>query len=224
MLIGVKRYKNARRYVVRARYYVRTGIVSAVILIFVQSGSAALWQDPAAMPSYSGTAPFGATGDVLTGYVDYAVYDKHAYSGSVIFPNLYVYAYQVFNNIGSTAAIDFFSVSLNPGVQASHADWEISKSYSAPGGSIPAPSVLPQSVIYLFPFVDISPGENSRTLYFASDCSPGPAMGKGVIFGGSGGRAFVNVPTPWLVPEPATMLLLGLGVIFVLKRKRGVRG
>jgi hypothetical protein len=218
MLIGVKRYKNARRYVVRAVYYVRTVIVSAVFLVFVQSGSAALWQDPASMPSYSGTADFGAVGDVLTGYVDYAVYDKGAYNGSVVFPNLYVYTYQVFNNEWSTAAIDFFSVSLFPGVQVSHADWEMSKDYAAPGGSIPVASVLPQSVIYLFPFVDIAAGENSRTLFFASDCSP--AMGKGVVFGGSGGRAFVNVPTPWLVPEPATFAILVGGTLLAFRRRR----
>jgi hypothetical protein len=194
----------------KTKHLVQSGIFSVVLLVFAQSGIAALWEDPNAIMGMKGSAPFSV--GPATGYVDYAVYAPGKYA-----EDYFIYAYQVFNE-SPLAGIDYFSINRSPDVLVPYALFDPDKDWAVPGGCIPTLSlVLQESVLFVFQFDNISPNEHSRTLLFASDS--GPSMGMGLV-GGSPG--VVGVPTP--IPEPCTMALLGLGVIFGLKSKRGVRG
>jgi hypothetical protein len=196
--------------------FIRTVIALMILLVFGQNVFAAICDDPAAIPAFRGQSnvDFGLDG-TIDGHIDYAVYEPKQYDS---FINSYVYAYQVFNET-STASIDFFSIGFSSDAQVSQALYDLSRSTAVPGGSIPDTSlVLMQSVIHIFQRDCIDSGEHSRTLLFTSDCVP--QMGRGLVSGGVTGGAIVNLPTPWLIPEPATMGLLIGGALFALKRSR----
>lgn len=195
----------------KTKYYVRFGILSVVFLVFVQSGIAALDDDPCAIVKDSVSFSSG----LMNGHVDYAVYAPGQYDGSISFKNLYVYAYQVFNESPSVG-IDYFSVVRCPSVLVPNALYDPDMEQAAAGGSIPTLSlVLQESVLFVFQFDNISPNEHSCTLLFASDS--GPSMGTGLL-GGSPG--IVSIPTP--IPEPATIGLVIGGAFMALRRRRKV--
>jgi len=189
----------------KARRYVQLGVLLAVLLVFEQSGIAAL---------VSGSVNFNVDGK-LDGYIDYAVYEPGDYDGSVTFKNLYVYAYQIFSE-DSAVSIDFFSVGLPSDVQVYNALYDSSTGGIAPSMSL----VLPESVLYVFQFDNIGANEHSKTLLFTSDCSP--EMAKGVVSSGIAGGVIVDVPSPSPVPEPATLALISGGAFLALRRKRNV--
>jgi hypothetical protein len=202
----------------KARRYVQIGVLLAVLLVFEQSGIAALWEDPNAMDDWSGWVKFPAlaleSGGALSGQIDYAVYEPGKYDGSI---DLYVYAYQVFND--STVAINYFSVGLSTDVQVSDAWCDPAMSWAKSGGSIPGMSLpLSENVLYVFQAGNIKAGKWSATLLFTSDYSP--EMGIGVVPGGVAGSVNVEVPSPSPVPEPATLALISGGAFLALRRKR----
>jgi hypothetical protein len=193
----------------------------AVFLVMGQKGFASLNDDSAAM--MAGRSSFAA-GGVLDGYVDYAVYAPGKYDGTMSFNN-YVYAYQVFSNQSSTVSIDYLSVGLEPAVSVSTATYDPAASSAVAGGSVPSISlVLPQQVLYLFQFNNISASGYSRTLLFTSDASPEMAMG--AVSAGFAGGATMALPTPLsssqVTPEPATFGLLIGGVLMAIRRKTKV--
>lgn len=200
-----------------AKCCVRIWTLLAVLLAFGQSASAALWQDPAAIPSFRGSTPFSAEGK-LDGFVDYAVYAPGDYDGSLTFSNdLYVYAYQVSNNSSSTVGIDYFSVGLSPDVQVPNVAHDPTMGYAIPGGSNPSMHFkLPESVIYIYLTDNIGPNERSMTLLFTSNY--GPEMAYGYASGGLAGGAIMKLPSP--VPEPATFSLIGAGILPAFRRRR----
>jgi len=143
----------------------------------------------------------------------------------MLFPNLYVYAYQVFNQ-SSTVSIDYFSVGLAPDVSVSNVLCDQAAGHAEPGGSVPNPWFkLPQSVIYLFPYDNIGQGEHSLTLLFTSNSDTG--MANGAVSGGFTGGAIMALPSPssvWITPEPATFGLLIGGAFMAIRRKtKGLR-
>ena len=207
-----------------AKRYVRLWTLMAVIMIYGQIASAALWEDPDAF--ISGRVPFGdlpiATVipniNEFFGFVDYAVYAPGDYSGSITFSDdLFVYAYQVTNTPGSTVGIDYFSVGLLPAVQVPNVAYDPAMSYAIPGGSNPTMHFkLPESVIYLYLTDNIGEGERSMTLLFTSNY--GPQMeAYGYVAGGSAGGAIVELPSP--VPEPATISLISAGTLLAFRRR-----
>ena len=215
--------------VVTTKRFIRTVTMLMVILVYAQSAMAALWEDPAAMPGWSGRESFGGPpvpwppgdGDRLNGFVDYAVYAPGDYSGSITFSdNLFVYAFQVTNLDSSTIGIDYFSVGLLPAVQVPNVAYDPVMSYAIPGGSNPTMHFkLPESVIYLYLTDNIGAGERSMTLLFTSNL--GPAMSYGYVSGGVMGGE--NIPLPSPVPEPATFGLLIGGALITLGRRRKLR-
>jgi hypothetical protein len=198
-----------------AKHCITTAIILAALLVYAQSASAALWEDPAAMPSYQGSVHF-STGLALNGFVDYAVYAPGDYSGSISFnDDLYVYAYQVSNGASSTVGIDYFSVGLSPDVQVPNVAYDPAMSYAISEGINPTMHFkLPESVIYLYLTDNIGAGERSMTLLFTSN--DGPAMSYGYVSGGVTGGENVSLPSP--VPEPATFGLLIGGAFMTLRR------
>lgn len=193
------------------------GLVLLVVLQLSGFSYGALYEDPAAV--MSGSADFDAHGSAaLAGFVDYAVYAPGEYSGSMSFPDQYVYAYQFFNNDTSEAGIDFFSVGVLADITIFNVLDDPLFAYGVPGGIRPsAQFALTESVLYLFQFDNVAADECSDVVLFTSDV--GPAMGAGAVSGGITGGAIVELPTP--VPEPATVLLLGLGMGFAVRRRRG---
>ena len=208
----------------KAKRCVQAGALLAVLLVYAQSATAALWEDPAAIPGWSGSALFGgfpvpAGGSgVLNGFVDYAVYSPGTYTGSIAFSDeLFVYAYQVSNIESSTVGIDYFSVGLSPDAQVPNVAYDPAMSFAIPGGCNPSMHFkLPESVIYLYLTDNIGAGECSMTLLFTSNY--GPEMSYGYVSGGAAGGE--NVPLPSPVPEPASFSLLGAGALLTLGRRR----
>jgi hypothetical protein len=189
----------------------------AVILLMGQNGFASLNNDSAAMTA--GRSSFAA-GGALDGYVDYAVYAPGKYDGTMSF-NDYVYAYQIFSNHSSTVSIDYFSVGLESSVSVPIATYDQAAAFAVAGGSIPSISlVLPQQVLYLFQFNNISASGYSRTLLFTSNAPPEMAMG--TVSAGFAGGATMALPTPssvQITPEPATLGLLAGGAFRAVRRK-----
>jgi hypothetical protein len=199
----------------KTKCYVQIGVILAVVLVMGQSGFASLNNDPAAIHAYQGSTPFSA-GGVLNGYVDYAVYNPGTYDGTVSFPNLYVYAYQVFSQ-SSTVSIDYFSVGLKSGVSVPTVMYDSAAGYAVAGGNIPNLSLLmPQQALYLFQSDSISANEHSCTLLFTSNTAP--VMAEGVVSAGFAGGAVMALPSP--VPEPATFGLLIGGVLMAIRRRQ----
>jgi len=202
----------------KAKRCVQAGALLAVLLVYAQSATAALWEDPAAF--MSDRVPFGAlpamSGGVLSGFVDYAVYMPHTYSGSPMFNDLWVYAYQVSNSIDSTVGIDYFSVGLSPDVYVRDVAYDPAMGFALPNGRIPSMHFkLPESVIYLYLTDNIGADECSLTLLFTSN--NGPEMSYGYVSGGVAGGE--NVPLPSPTPEPASFSLLVAGALLAFRRR-----
>jgi hypothetical protein len=210
----------------KSRRCVWTGVLLIVSTVYIQSTSAAIWDDPAAIPEWSGRSSFGgiltasssAASGTLHGFVDYAVYAPGDYTGSVSFNNdLYVYAYQVSNDSDSTVGIDYFSVGLLPDVSVPDVTFDPSMGYAIPGGINPALTYkLPESAIYLYSADNIGAGEWSTTFLFTSIYGPGSS--NGYVSGGTVGGENVVLPAP--VPEPATISLITAGALMALARRR----
>jgi len=130
----------------------------------------------------------------------------------------YVYSYEISNE--SSIGISFFSVGIIPGSDAYDCSYEgsdvVNPAYWSAAGS-PV-----QSVDGLFIDTIDNDGVNSAVLWFKSSHSP--TLGSGSLFGtksGTGYTATGDVLAPSTVPEPATILLLGIGgaVITLTRRK-----
>ena len=131
----------------------------------------------------------------------------------------YVYAYQISNS--SSVGISFFSVSIATDADVFEASWDIDSALVEPAFWDTVGSPV-QSVEGLFVDTIDSDGLSSGVLWFKSNHSA--ALGSGVLFGSSSGvpySATGSVLTPSATPEPATILLLGMGSAFItLTRKR----
>lgn len=202
--------------------YVRLWILSAVFMAYGQNTMAELWENPAAVLSdrvhFSTVSALSQTGGTLDGFVDYTVYAPGQYSGSVSFDdNLYVYAYQVFNNENSTVGIDYFSIGLSPYAEVLDVTCDPALDYAVSGGS--SPSIyfkLPESVIFMYQTDNLGANEYSQTLLFTS--TYGPEMTLGYVSGGMMGGAGVAMPSP--IPEPAAFSLMALCALPALRRRR----
>jgi len=189
-------------------------VVLAACLHFAHLADAALYDDPTAIVSDRVT--FSIPG--FAGAVDYAVFAPGSYSGSVGFPNQYVYAYQLFNDAASSVFVDYFSVGLYPDVGVVSAAYDPFCDGAVPGGIAPTSHlILSQSALFIFQSNPVHLSEHSYALLLASERAP--VMGSGFISGGFTGGRLLELPTPNPVPEPSCLLLFAVGAILIRRIK-----
>lgn len=141
-------------------------------------------------------------------------YRSGAYAGK------YVYAYQI-SNIDSDIGLSFFSVGILDGANAFDADYDkslldvVMPDQWAVVGS-PAQSV---DALFTSPIHSEEVITTSTVLWFVSDYAS--TLGSGALFGTSSGIAYHatgNLLTP--IPEPATIVLLGMSGLLAFAQKR----
>ena len=201
----------------------KKGIGFLIMLIVVtQTAPAANALPMGAMEDWFGDAFFeyyGLDGRALIGQIDYAVYEVDDYPGSAPSGGQYIYAYQVINSGVSDVGAESFSACILEGAEVGNINWD---DYQATNGIKPSfeyfspDSQAPQSARFLFlpGLGPVGSGQTSVNLLFSSD--NGPTDGFGFIEGGGIGGAIESLPTP--VPEPATFVLLGIGLMALARK------
>jgi hypothetical protein len=166
------------------------------------------------MSAWQGTLQFD-NGVGLVTKMDYAVYAPGTFGGSVP-TNEYVYAYQVFQI--STSNLTMASVGILEGSGAANAQTNLA--YGVSGGVMPAagfPQFTGNSFIAWFN-PQLSAGQYSVVLLFTSPNAPTRTDASVMNSGKSSQKP--DAPTP--LPEPATLVLLGLSGLAVICKRRGV--
>jgi hypothetical protein len=153
----------------------------------------------------------------LAGYVDYAVFTAANFNanfgGNGYTPTAaLVYTYQVFAT--GSADITSFSVALANPAQDQGA-------FNPPAGDAPSSSFLtPPPGEVLWNFTAIDQGESSIGLAFSSNYIPTNLFGSVVNSGASAMVAPLPSPSGEEIPEPATLSLLGIGALAMIRRRK----
>jgi hypothetical protein len=200
----------------------RVGIFAVIVFLGVSlcaSAGLALSVDTNAMSGWQGTLSF-MSGSNLRTQLDYAVYAPGMYGGVAVPANKYVYAYQAFQF--GTAAVSTVSVGLidTPAVVGA-ANAQVDSTYGVLGGIVPTagfPMLTANSFYTGFFTPQLTANTHSVVLLFTSSNAPTTANAS-VIDSGMSSQAF-GAPTP--LPEPATLVLLGLSGLAVIRKRRGV--
>jgi len=180
----------------------------------LDGGVPALWQGTKA---YLQAAPVG-TGS-LNALVDFAVFAPTKFNLS--YPGMdpsaganYVYAYQVHNGAG-TASISTLSVGLSGGNETPSGIGFVPAGGAAPSSTKFNPGGAPfTSAGFSYTGALLAPGATSHILIFTSPF--GPELDYASLIGGISKSE--RLPSP--VPEPATIVLLGLGALALLAARR----
>jgi hypothetical protein len=202
-----------------------------VMTLFVQNAAAGLFLPYSS--HYQGRSYFPESTTGIKGFVDFAVYDTEVYGNEWVGAGFeqpgtgrYIYAYQVFNEVDSNSAIDFFTIMGIDDPPTPHHligidtinyqnPWELSQLITE--GVEPTSTEINLSETqgsWKFAGGILVPGELSWFLVFSSDNDW--IQGKYMI-------ETSNIFPVTSNPEPCTLTLLGLGsAIFFIKRRNSV--
>ena len=164
-------------------------------------------------------------GNLLSVTVDYAVYAPGAYPGQdPSGSGEYVYAYQLTNEADSTVGAVSFSVGLRDASGGHHFGDDVSAQASglSPGVRPYLAFEASSSAMWLFADAGDGPvarGENSSVLLVTSP-NP-PAWNRSQVADGGLSVAPGDLPSP--LPEPSSVLLVGLAFYGALVRRAGGR-
>ena len=190
---------------------------------FAVCDGAWLYNDPAAMAGYAGSTSVTVTqsGIELKAEVEYAVYAPGTYPGSdLVGGDEYIYAYQIFNDLKADVAVDFFSVGIISPATVNSIYTDNTYGYSPSYAIEPTISnIFAQSAGFIFAGQSLNPRKWSSVLIFSSD--NGPTIGFGTVSGG-GLCSMGNLPTPSIIPEPVTILLIAPAFLALWNRNRKI--
>lgn len=191
-----------------------SGLVNAVTV--------SLNDDPLAITECSGLASVSLTkgSHVYVFDVAYAVYDSAVYNANGRFDpsqgqDKYIYAFQFFNTVNSNTNAKTFSIAVPEGVTVDNVTYD--ETIGIPSGILPHSEKNHASIIWTFNNNPIDIGQHSAVLLFTSNSEPlhdsitlsidndGGIIGDGAIASST-------------VPEPATVMLLSLGITFLWKK------
>jgi hypothetical protein len=201
------------------------------------NAQAGLSDDPNGMADWQGaitvTGPMPDLYEVLAVTIEYCVYGPGQFGLS--FPGMdpsdgesYIYAYQLFNNIDPHPAyqttydpdyVERFSVGLDSN-EAAQGCWFLSGTGIAPSDS---DTLFAGSTQVGWDFTEgqmaysTDPDAVSAVLYFSSPA--GPELDKTTVSGWQVASGWF-LPSPSLVPEPATMAVMLVGAASLLRRRR----
>ena len=128
--------------------------------------------------------------------------------------SLYLYTYIVDNPVDSTQIVSWFSVDVIDGTEITSIGYDLGTDNPAIWHEVVSIDDTILSIDGLFTEA-IESGETSTLLYYFSPLSPDTATGR---IGGTGGVVEGQVFAP--VPEPATLLILSMGALISLSRKK----
>ena len=192
--------------------------IFVVGLVSATAGAGALDGDGAAYfdgtTTWTGSTAFDNSLG-LSGYVDWAVFAPGAfpYAGYASPPGEMTYAYQIFST--GAFAVTSFAVALDNVADSIGAFADLA-------GDVPTSSVLLPAPFgsATWSFSSIAAGSSSMGLAFSSPKVPKDLFGS-TIDGGTG-AIIIPLPSPDTtdIPEPATMSVLALGGLALLRRRR----
>jgi hypothetical protein len=162
---------------------------------------------------WTGSTTFD-NGEGLSGYVDYCVFEPGQFSdsGYAAPAGEFVYAYQVFST--GPDWISSFAMAVQNAANTEGTMVDL-LGVDATGAIINAGS----EVRWTFADLGIDQGSNSVGLVFASPNAPEALFGT-VVDGGGFSYAYPLPAPSAFIPEPATMGLLALGSLAMLRRRR----
>ncbi len=191
------------------------GISLMVLVLAVSSAQAGVLNGHAgAYQHWTGSTPFD-NGSGLAGYVEYCVFEPGQFSDSgytVPAGQQFVYAYQVFST--DTDWISSFAMAVQNAANTPGTTADMS-GVSATGAIINAGN----EVRWTFADQGINLGQNSVGLLFSSPNAPELLFGT-IVDGGGFAYAYPLPAPSAFIPEPATMSLLVLGGMAMLRRRR----
>lgn len=182
-----------------------------------------------ALPGWFGSVDFYGEHSligILTGHVDYAVYEADDYPGTAPPGGDYIYAYQVFNTgdpqSGSDEGVIHLSVYLLEEADVGTISWD---EYDVTDGVEPSNSYFwqdpPERALFYFSPA-VRPGEWSVNLLFSGG---EPTWGSGHLRHGPliATIESESLPTPTPIPEPSTVALLAAGACLLKFARAGRR-
>jgi len=202
-----------------------------VATLFVQNAAATILPYSS---HYQGSSYFNNAG--VTGHVDFAVYDTLGTSGdewtgagfTAPGTGQYIYAYQIFNDAGSSAAIEFFTImGIDDPPTPHHLAGIATMDSQNPWENYP---LITEGVAPTNSFPNTNLAETRATWEFAGGILVADEYSWFLIFSSANdwteGRYDMSPPAdivPIPNPEPCTLALLGLGgTILFAKRKNSV--